>query len=84
MNRINYSIAWRHFVKLVCVAFLIAVPLAWGAAHTWLQNFAYRTDISWWIFAAGGIGTLLIALLVLGVKTLQAANANPSKSLRTE
>lgn len=72
------------FVKLVCIAFLVAVPLAWWAAHSWLQNFVYRTDISWWVFAAGGLSTICIALLVLGAKTIQAANANPATSLRTE
>lgn len=72
------------FLKLVCFAFLIAVPLAWWAANSWLENFAYRTDLSWWIFMFGGLGTLVIAILVLSIKTYQAANANPTQSLKTE
>jgi ABC-type antimicrobial peptide transport system permease subunit len=66
------------------VAFLIAVPLAWWCAHKWLQNFAYRTSISWWVFALGGLVMFAMAMLVLGVRTFKAANANPVDSLRTE
>jgi putative ABC transport system permease protein len=51
---------------------------------TWLRDFAYRTTISWWIFAACGISMALIAIIVLGIRTIKAANANPVKSLRTE
>ncbi|HTL08277.1 MAG TPA: ABC transporter permease [Chitinophagaceae bacterium] len=72
------------FLKLVAVAFLIAVPLAWWCAHKWLQNFAYRTSISWWVFALGGLVMFAMAMLVLGVRTFKAANANPVDSLRTE
>jgi predicted permease len=78
------SLLTRDFLKLVALAFLVAVPLAWWATHRWLQNFAYRTAISWWVFALSGTIMLLIALLVLSVKTFRAASANPVKSLRTE
>ncbi len=72
------------FLKLVCIAFIVAVPLSWWAANSWLDNFAYRTELSWWLFIIGGVGTLLIAFLVLSIKTYQAANANPSTALKTE
>lgn len=74
----------RDFLLLVLIAFLIATPLAWWAMQQWLQDFAYRTTLSWWIFAIGGAGMMLIALLVLSIRTIQSAMANPVKSLRTE
>jgi putative ABC transport system permease protein len=52
--------------------------------HLWLQDFAYRIDISWWIFALAGLLSLVIALLVIGIQTVRSAIANPTKSLRTE
>jgi len=72
------------FLKLIAVAFVIATPIAWYAANEWLQNFAYRTTLSWWIFLAGGLIMFSIALIVLCIKTIKAAIANPIKSLRTE
>ena len=69
---------------LVLIAFVIATPLAWWAMQQWLQDFVYRTTLSWWIFAIGGAGMILIALLVLSIRTIQSAMANPVKSLRTE
>jgi len=72
------------FLKLILLAFLIAVPLAWWGAHKWLQGFAYQTELSWWIFAGGGLLMLLIALVVLLLKTFKAATANPVSSLRAE
>ena len=74
----------KDFVLLVLLAFVIATPLAWIGMHQWLNNFAYRTPVTWWVFATGGIGMLLIAMLILGVRTFRAAAANPVKSLRTE
>jgi ABC-type antimicrobial peptide transport system permease subunit len=74
----------KDFLKLIAVAFIIAVPIAWYGANTWLQNFAYRTSLSWWIFFAGGVIMFLIALLILCVRTFKAARSNPVKSLRTE
>lgn len=74
----------KDLVSLVLVAFVIAAPLAWLAMNKWLQAFAYRTQMSWWVFAACGISMLLIALVVLSIRTIGAAIANPVKSLRTE
>ncbi|MEO6549829.1 MAG: FtsX-like permease family protein, partial [Ferruginibacter sp.] len=78
------SILSKDFVLLVIIAFVIAAPLAWWATHEWLQNFAFRTNISWWVFAGSGIAMLLIALLTLSIQTIRTAVANPAKSMRTE
>jgi predicted permease len=78
------SLLSKDFVVLVILAFVITAPLAGWAAKTWLQNFAYRTSVSWWIFAAGGAIMLLIALLTVSIQTVRAALANPVKALRTE
>ena len=74
----------RDFLKLVAIAFAIAAPLSWYAMHQWLQDFAYRIDISWWVFAVAGLLALLIALLTVSVQAIKAALANPVKNLRTE
>jgi putative ABC transport system permease protein len=74
----------KDFLKLIAVAFMIAIPIAWYAANVWLQNFAYRTTIDWWIFLAGGLLMLSIALIILCMRTIKAAIINPVKSLRTE
>jgi putative ABC transport system permease protein len=74
----------REFVKLIGSAFLIATPVAWYAMHRWLAHFAYRVDISWWIFAGAGVLSLGIALLTVGFQGTRAALANPVKSLRSE
>jgi ABC-type antimicrobial peptide transport system permease subunit len=78
------TILSKEFVLLVLIAFVIAVPVAWWGMKQWLQNFAYRTDVSWWIFGFSGAGMLLIALLVLSARTVNAARTNPVKNLRTE
>lgn len=72
------------FLKLVGIAFLIAAPLGWYAMRSWLQDFAYRIDISWWIFLLAGLGSLMIALFTLSYEAFKAAVANPVKSLRSE
>lgn len=74
----------KDFLKLVVVATVIATPLAYWAMNKWLEDFAYRTSISWWIFAACGFAMLLIAIVTLSIQTIKAALANPVKSLRTE
>jgi putative ABC transport system permease protein len=74
----------KDFILLVLLAFIIAVPLAWLGMSKWLENFAYRTDISWWVFLLAGALMILIALLTLALQTIKAAVANPVKSLRTE
>lgn len=72
------------FLQLVGISTLIAFPLAWWAMHTWLQDFAYRISISWWVFLAAGILALFIALFTISFQSIRAAFANPVKSLRTE
>jgi putative ABC transport system permease protein len=72
------------FLKLVLIASLIAVPFAWWAMNKWLQDFAYRIQISWWVFLMAGILAILIALLTVCFQAIKAAIANPVKSLRTE
>lgn len=72
------------FLKLVAIAFVIAVPLVWIAMSRWLEDFAYKADLSWWIFAGAGALAGLIALVTVGTQALKAAVMNPIKSLRTE
>jgi predicted permease len=78
------SMISKDFIILVMLAFVIAAPLAWLGMNKWLENFAYRTTISWWIFFASGSAMVIIALVTLGFQTIKAAMANPVKSLRTE
>jgi putative ABC transport system permease protein len=78
------SILSKDFVRLVLIAFVIAAPIAWWAINKWLEDFAYRTSISWWIFGLSGIAMIIIALLTLSIQTIRSAIANPVKSLRTE
>jgi putative ABC transport system permease protein len=74
----------KDFMKLVLVALVIASPIAWYAMHTWLADFAYRTDIHWWVFVLAGGLTVLIALLTVSFQSIKAALTNPIKSLRSE
>jgi ABC-type antimicrobial peptide transport system permease subunit len=74
----------KDFVLLVFISLLIASPLAYYLMHGWLENYQYRTTISWWIFVAAGLSALLITLLVVSFQAIKAAIANPVKSLRTE
>jgi len=74
----------RDFTMLVGIAALIAFPVAWWAMYKWLETFAYRTEISWWIFLVAGAVALAIALLTVSIQTIRAALANPIKSLRSE
>ncbi len=78
------SLVSKNFVFLVIIAFLIAIPLAWFTTNKWLENFAYKIDISWKIFALAASLTFIIALLTVGYQAIRAAMANPVKSLRTE
>jgi len=72
------------FIRLIFLAFIIASPLAWWAMHTWLNNFAFRTPMSWWVFIVSGGMIVLAALATMGILTYRAASANPVNSLRTE
>lgn len=74
----------KEFLILVGVAFAIALPIAWWGMNNWLQDFAFKTTLSWWIFPLSGIAMLLIAMLIIGMRTMAAANVNPVKSLRAE
>ena len=74
----------RDFVRLIVLAFFISAPLAWFIMNKWLQEFAYRTQISWWVFAVTVAGALAITFLSVGFQTIRAAVANPVKSLRSE
>jgi putative ABC transport system permease protein len=74
----------KHFIGLVLIANLIAWPLAWLALHRWIQEYAYRVAISWWVFVLAGMAALLIALVTMSFLTVKAATNNPVKSLRTE
>ena len=79
-----WSLLSKDFVVLVLISFGIATPVAWYFLHNWLQKYEYRTDISWWIFAASGIGALLVTLLTVSFQSIKAALMNPVKSLRSE
>lgn len=74
----------KDLVKLVIIASIISFPLAWWGMNKWLQNFAYKTTISWWIFAFGGFAAIAIALVTVSFQAIKAASANPVKSLRAE
>jgi ABC-type antimicrobial peptide transport system permease subunit len=74
----------KEFILLIAIAFAIATPLAWYYMHQWLQDYAYRVNISWWLFAAGGLAAIIIALATISFQAIKAALANPVKSLRTE
>jgi len=74
----------NDFARLLVVAFLIAVPIAWWQTNKWLQNFAYRTELNWWLFLAGGIFMIAVALIIVIIRAGKAAIANPVKSLRMD
>ena len=74
----------REFFILVTIAYLIAIPVSWYSMHKWLQNFAYRTELSWWIFALAGIIAMAIALMTVSWQSWRAATRNPVEALRYE
>jgi len=78
------SLLSRDFVVLVLLSTAIAVPIAGWAMHKWLEDFAYRTSVSWWIFAIAGAGAVAIALITVSFQAIKAATANPVDSLRSE
>jgi putative ABC transport system permease protein len=79
-----FTLMSREFIFLVCIALLIASPIAWWLMNNWLQNYAYRTPISWWMFLLAGALAIIIALITVSFQATKAAVANPIKSLRTE
>lgn len=74
----------KDFVQLVIISILIATPIAYFAMHQWLQKFAYRAEISWWVFIAACISAIIITLVTVSFQSIKAALSNPVKSLRTE
>ena len=84
--RISETLAMLNqgFIKWVLIAFLIACPIAYYAMHQWLQNFAYKTELSWWVFAAAGIVAMAVAVLTVSWQSWRAATRNPVESLRYE
>lgn len=74
----------KDFLRLILIAFVIASPLAWYAMSKWMQSFAYKTPISWWIFVAAGSLSLIIAFIIMSYEAFKSALANPVKSLRSE
>jgi len=74
----------KDFVSLILISILIAVPVAWYFANSWLQTYAFQTNLSWWIFAGSGILLILISLATVGYQAFKAASANPVNSLKNE
>ena len=74
----------KDFIKLVFIAIAIAIPFAWYILHNWLQDFAYRITISWWIFALAGLAAIVVAMVTISFQAIKAAGTNPVKSLRSE
>jgi len=74
----------KDFLKLVVISLIVASPLAWWVMNSWLQDFAYRINIGWWMFALAGFFAIIIAMVTVSFQAIKAAVANPVKSLRTE
>jgi putative ABC transport system permease protein len=74
----------KDFLKLVLIAAVIAIPVAWFFMHKWLEDFAYRININWWIFVLSALAAIIIAMATISLQVVRAAIANPVKSLRTE
>jgi putative ABC transport system permease protein len=74
----------KEFIILISIAFVISVPIAWYFMHGWLQDYAYRIDLGWWVFMVGGLASVLIALVTISFQAIKAAVANPVESLRSE
>jgi len=79
-----FSLVSKEYIVWVLISILIASPVAWYAMHRWLENFAYKTELSWWIFALTGLLALGIALLTVSWQSLKAATRNPVEALRYE
>jgi putative ABC transport system permease protein len=74
----------KDFLKLVGIAAIIAFPIAWFAMYKWLEDFAYRSSLQWWIFLSAAMMAAFVALITIGFQAVKAAIANPVKSLKTE
>jgi putative ABC transport system permease protein len=91
VRKVNGAMVWeilvllnKTFLKWVGVALMIAAPIAYFLMENWLQDFAYRINLTWWIFALTGLSTFILALLTVSWHSYRAATTNPVKSLRTE
>ena len=74
----------KEFVLLIGIAFVIAAPLAWYFVHQWLEHYVFRIPLSGWIFVAGGLASVLVALATVSFQAIRSALVNPVKSLRSE
>ncbi|WP_439556888.1 ABC transporter permease, partial [Dyadobacter sp.] len=74
----------KDFIRLVLIGIVVAVPIAWYTMEKWLQEFAYRTDIKWWVFALAGVLAIAIALLTISFQSIKAGLMNPVKALQNE
>lgn len=74
----------KDFLKLVIISIVVASPVAWWAMNKWLQNYPYRVDIKWWVFAWAGLLSIIIAIVTVSFQAIRAALSNPVNSLRTE
>jgi putative ABC transport system permease protein len=74
----------KDFLWLIAIAFLIAAPLAWWSIQKWLEHFAYRIDVQWWVFVIAALLAFLIAFIIISLQAVRAALSNPVKNLRTE
>jgi putative ABC transport system permease protein len=79
-----YQMLSGEFLVLVATSLVIATPIAWFGMSKWLQQYDYRTSLAWWIFAASGLGALLLTILTVGYQSIKAATTNPANSLRSE
>jgi putative ABC transport system permease protein len=75
---------WKELYGWIAIAFAIACPVSWYVMHRWLENFAYRTPVNWWIFAGAGTGALVIALVTVSWQAYKSASCNPVDALRYE
>ena len=78
------SMLAKELIQLVLIAAIVATPVAWYSVNKWLQSFAYRINIQWWVFIAAGFAALFIAFLTIGLRSVKAAMANPVRSIKTE
>jgi putative ABC transport system permease protein len=74
----------KEYIRLVVIAAVISFPIAWWSMNKWLENFVYRITITWWVFAAAALSAMIIALATVSFQAINAALANPVRSLRTE
>jgi putative ABC transport system permease protein len=74
----------KDFIKLVFISIIIATPLAWLVMNKWLQGYAYRQNIQWWVLVIAGVGAVFIALVTISAQSFKAAIANPAETLKSE